>query len=578
MRTLRPWPARAVRLRRWQERALCRFDSLAKDDFLFVATPGSGKTTLSLKAAYKMLCAGQVERVVVVCPTDHLRRQWATAAARVGIDLDPLWSNADGVEAPDFFGVVVTYQQVSFAPSLFRMNCRRRTLVIFDEIHHAGDDLAWGTRLREAFEPAAVRLSLSGTPFRSDNNRIPFVTYQDGRSRADFSYSYKDALADRVCRPVYFPSFEGRIRWLSSDGDEEECSLLDPIARNKAAERLRAALSPTGNWLSGVIQDADSKLTAIRSEGHRDAAGLVIALDQEHAKRIGQLLHRTTGVLPVVAISEDTESSQKIRRFAEGRARWIVAVRMVSEGVDIPRLRVGVYATNVQAELFFRQAVGRFVRVIDGLKEQSAYFYIPADPALVRYALQIKEEREHQLAQETEKAGSAATPTGGGGAESSIFTPLGSDPKPHDTIFDGVAFTAADLAHAETVRREMGLNLPNAHVAALLRRGAAEAGGFVVHRPQPQVTTAPPSPQATKSERKLLLRQSVQRLANRLARLLIVEPRDVHREWIAFSGPRHGDATEEDLRRKERWLIERIKAARDKAPNSRVRACPTVHD
>jgi superfamily II DNA or RNA helicase len=556
MTKLRGWPAN-LPLRRWQERALLNVNFFERRDTLVVATPGSGKTMLALVIAHMMLHNRKVSRVVVVCPTDHLRRQWAGAAARAGIDLDPFWSNADGVEASDYLGVSVTYQQVSFAPDLYRMNCRQPTLVIFDEIHHAGDDLAWGSKLREAFEPAAFRLSMSGTPFRSDNNPIPFVRYEEGRSRADFSYGYADALADGVCRPVYFPSFEGRVRWLTRDGEEEDRSLLDPVSRATSAERLRAALSPDGGWLRGVLREADQKLAEVRAKGHSDAGGLVIAMDQEHAKRIGRLLGELTGAEPAVAISESPDASDRIKCFAGNRARWLVSVKMVSEGVDIPRLRLGVYATNIQSELFFRQAVGRFVRTVEGVDEQSASLYIPADPVLVRYALKIKEERDHQLTQETGTREGSADQAGGGLSGESIFTPLSSELKPHDVIFDGTTFADADLEHAEAVSRELGLKIPHAQIAALLRRGAADAGGFVLHR---AVGTAV-SEGETKAERKQLLRRSVQVLANRLARRLGVEPREVHRQWIEISGPANGQATEEDLRRKRSWLVETIKRA-----------------
>jgi superfamily II DNA or RNA helicase len=219
-----------------------------------------------------MFKSGQVERVVVVTVTDHLRIQWKDAAHKLGIHLDPRWSNADGVEAPDYHGVVVSYQQISFAPSLYRMNCKRPTLVIFDEIHHAGDDLKWGDALREAFETSDFRLALSGTPFRSDNNTIPFVTYEEGRSKADFTYSYGDALADGVCRPVYFPSYEGDIEWLSRDNKFEADSLLDSLSREKAAERHRVTLQPEGGWMLGVLNEADRQLSMIRSQGHHDVA------------------------------------------------------------------------------------------------------------------------------------------------------------------------------------------------------------------------------------------------------------------------------------------------------------------
>lgn len=538
---------------------------------MVVATPGSGKTTLALADARRRLDEGSVERVVIVCPTDHLRRQWACAAANFGIDLDSSWSNADGIEASDFHGVVVTYQQVSYAPDLYRMNCRRRTLVVFDEVHHAGDSLDWGNKLKVAFEPAVFRLALSGTPFRSDNNPIPFVTYEQGHSRADFEYSYGQALADNVCRPVYFPSYEGRIQWLSSDGKEKDYSLLDPLARARAAERLRAALCPRGDWLREVLTEADGKLSEFRAEGHANAAGLVIAIDQEHAKQIALLLHKITGTAPMIAISEDPDASEKIRRFAANGARWIVAVRMISEGVDIPRLRVGVYATNVQSELFFRQAVGRFVRVISGLDEQSASVFIPADEALVGFARRIKEERDHQLLQladdETPKDQSGNA--GGGSNASSIFAPLSSHARAHDTIFDGRNFDLRDLNHAESVKREMGVHLPTAQVAALLRRGAEAAGSIVLHSPSTDDDNEPTGgSQPSKAERKQQLRRNVQHLAGKLARRLDIEPREVHRQWIANSGRNHQKATESDLQRKRDWLVEQLSSVRGKARRS----------
>jgi len=116
------------------------------------------------------------------------------------------------------------------------LNCRRKTLVILDEVHHAGDSLDWGNKLRAAFRSGVCRLSLSGTPFRNDNQQIPFVTYKENRSCADFVYSYGQALQDSVCRPIYFPTIEGDVSWLRGNGEEMNCSLLDNLSRTKAAE------------------------------------------------------------------------------------------------------------------------------------------------------------------------------------------------------------------------------------------------------------------------------------------------------------------------------------------------------
>jgi superfamily II DNA or RNA helicase len=166
-------------LRDWQRQALDAYIAKAATDFLAVATPGAGKTTFAVRLAHELLAAGIVQRVVVVVPTEHLKVQWANSAHRCGIDLDPTTKNANGLEvATDYQGAVLTYAQVSMQPDLHRMGCgRRSTLVILDEVHHAGDEKAWGDAVRHAFGDTTRRLSLSGTPFRSDQAAIPGVRY-----------------------------------------------------------------------------------------------------------------------------------------------------------------------------------------------------------------------------------------------------------------------------------------------------------------------------------------------------------------------------------------------------------------
>ena len=54
------------------------------------------------------------------------------------------------------------------------------TLVILDEIHHAGDSKSWGDAVPTSFGYAPRRLALPGTPFPSDESPIPLVTYEPG--------------------------------------------------------------------------------------------------------------------------------------------------------------------------------------------------------------------------------------------------------------------------------------------------------------------------------------------------------------------------------------------------------------
>ena len=387
--------SRSVLLRPWQKAALERLDASADADFLAVATPGAGKTTFALTAARRWLADHPGRRLVVVTPTAHLKTQWAGAALRLDLDLEVGWAPTEAL-APDMHGLVTTYQQVATAARPLR-GIARDAFVIFDEVHHAAEDRAWGDSLRMAFEAAARRLSLSGTPFRSDTNAIPFVRYRLDEAEADFEYGHGDALADgRVVRPIYFPRIDGQMEWTAPDGALHEATFDDPLDRVLSGQRLRTALSVDGEWLPAVLRRAHQQLLEIR-RSQPDAGGLVIAIDREHARGIAGILRDRLGVPAEVVTSDDPLASSKIARFGASTSPWIVAVRMVSEGVDIPRLRVGVLATTTSTELFFRQAVGRLVRWTPGGRRQPAFFFIPDDARTRALAFGIAEQRRHSL-------------------------------------------------------------------------------------------------------------------------------------------------------------------------------------
>jgi superfamily II DNA or RNA helicase len=394
--------ARSIRLRPWQQAALERLNAAGAGDFLAVATPGAGKTTFALTAARQALAGGWLRKVIVVTPTAHLKTQWSQAAARFDLELDPAWSPRVGL-APDVHGLVTTYQQVATAGKKLAA-LAPHAFVIFDEVHHAADERAWGDALVEAFLDAPRRLSLSGTPFRSDTRAIPFVRYRLEEAEADFEYGYGAALADgRVVRPVYFPRVDGHMEWTAPDGSINAATFGDDLDRDRASQRLRTALSVDGEWLPTVLSQADARLRELR-EHQPDAGGLVIATDQDHARGIARILRNRTGSAAVVVTSDDKTSSKRIAEFAAGDAPWIVAVRMVSEGVDIPRLRVGVFATTTTTELFFRQAVGRLVRWTAALgADQAAFLFIPDDPRLRTRAHQIADARRHSLRKAEER-------------------------------------------------------------------------------------------------------------------------------------------------------------------------------
>ncbi len=390
----------AAKLRAWQEEALEAYLGRGQRDFLAVATPGAGKTTYALRIATELLDRGVIRAVTVVAPTEHLKHQWADAAGRVGIQLNPAFSNSSGLQSHEYDGVALTYAAVASKPQLHRRRTEETpTLVILDEIHHGGDARSWGDGIREAFEGATRRLSLTGTPFRSDTTPIPFVRYEMGedgilRSASDYGYGYAAALRDGVVRPVLFLAYGGAMRWRTKAGDEVAARLGEPLTKDQTAQAWRTALDPKGEWVPSVLAAADKRLSEVRRHVP-DAGGLVIASNQTSARAYARLLRTITGQEPTVVLSDDAGASAGIEAFAADTSRWMVAVRMVSEGVDVPRLCVGVYATSTSTPLFFAQAVGRFVRA--RRRGETASVFLPSVPVILSHAATMEEERDHAL-------------------------------------------------------------------------------------------------------------------------------------------------------------------------------------
>ncbi|MGF1431156.1 DEAD/DEAH box helicase [Kitasatospora sp. LaBMicrA B282] len=466
-----PWGT-AGKLRAWQQGALDRYIEKQPRDFMAVATPGAGKTTFALTLASYLLHNHLVQQVTVVAPTEHLKKQWAEAAARIGIKLDPAYSS--GPLSKEYHGIVVTYAGVGVNPMLHRNRTEsRKTLVIMDEIHHAGDSKSWGEACFEAFEPATRRLALTGTPFRSDTNPIPFVQYEpdtDGlrKSVADYTYGYGHALADHVVRPVIFLSYSGNMRWRTKSGDELEARLGEPMTKDLIAQAWRTALAPQGEWIPNVLRAADRRLTEVR-KAIPDAGALVIAADQNAARAYAKLIREITGHKATLVLSDEAEASQRISDFSASDERWMVAVRMVSEGVDVPRLAVGVYATSISTPLFFAQAVGRFVRARK--RGETASVFLPSVPMLLGFANEMELQRDHvldrpkkegdglfdeedRLLAEAERANDG--PDGGG--EEFSYEALGSD-----AVFDRVLYNAMEFgmqAHPGSEEEEDYLGIP----------------------------------------------------------------------------------------------------------------------
>lgn len=508
--------------------------------FLMVVIPGGGKTWAALHVAREWLGMGADRQLIIVVPSLNLRDQWQDEAVKFGLELQTKEFGTRFKQG--FSGAVVTYQSVVSQQPLLRKLCSNApTLAIFDEIHHCGDEAAFGTSVVEAFGLAKERLLLSGTPWRTEGQPIPFVRYDgNGFPLPDFRYDYPEALNDDIVRHLAFPAHIAHIHYEESGRTEE---FNQEISDDEASQRLRKVLSPRGHFVREQIRLAHRKLMELRRT-FADAGGLAACIDQNHALQIAAVIKEETGCTPSVIISDEDNTNDSVDAFRKSGKEWLVSVRKISEGVDIKRLQVLCYFTNWVTEVFFRQLIGRVSRRRrnpdpDGPDDIEAYVYLPADPRLIRFAENIQEaqlralqeqrEREDRLLEEREPQDVLL-------------------PEPFTTQHGGVdvvlignrRYSPADAQAIEKTAEATGLSMD------------AAAKCLEIFRAQGVLSAAQPaqSPTETPLEKRLdELRYACSQAAKRFALTF-------HRDFDEVNGafPKHAIATEDQLRQKLRTL------------------------
>ena len=351
----------------------------------------------------------------------------------------------------------MTYQQVASAPDLFAHHLARPTFVVLDEVHHAGESATWGTALRAAFDGAQHRLALSGTPFRSDARAIPFVRYDDERRCApDFVYGYGEAVSDDVCRPLAFRLLDATLRW-RVDAQETIAAFADELDPTDDARRLRTAIDPSTPLLPQMLRDADALLTKARAVDPRRGRPRALRRPRPRPRDRGAPAHdrrreagrrgqrRAAGARP----------DRPLRPRRRDAPRWLVAVNMVSEGVDVPRLILAAYATVKRTDLFFRQAVGRVVRRrASDPADLVATVFLPADPTLKGCAERVEVELRQQVSDEVGADFDVEPPPGL--AHRPDFQPLDAQVEPGGMIVAGVHYARDEVDAARRLLRELG--------------------------------------------------------------------------------------------------------------------------
>ena len=537
---------------RWQEKAI-ELCLATQEDFLVTACPGAGKTRMALRVARHMLDVGTIDRVIVVAPTLAVKDQWSQEAARFDIDLTAKYKNGDGALPADADGAVTVYPQVASSPKDWRiLACRgHRTLVILDEIHHCADEdhTSWGPAMLEAFGNAARRLLLSGTPFRTDGTRIPFVRYDDlGMSISGHGLSYGEAVTLGVVRPIRFEVMNGECEWLK--GSQRTSASAASVSDQDLPALMKSLYDPAGRWITSVLRTADDELSRLREE-MPEAGGLIVAPSRGHAKAYAKLMTSVCGERVPFVISDGDESPTPIiETFRNSRGRWIVAVDMISEGVDIPRTALVVYASHKRTEMWFRQIVGRCVR--RNGDDITATMFVPALPTLVQLAERIEEEAKAALIEAELKARERVN-SEQRQFEFDIVIPLDSSEAVLDRVITGgEVISDQELDFARQIKETVGASLSSVHLADL-------AKGFRLASIKPPVASThgvlPPTRESG-DELRTRLRQRVNFAVNRKARETEVHQKHIHLDLNSRFGDTVPTASVETLEKRLEVLAE----------------------
>ena len=507
-----------MRFREWQSKAYEAYSNYHDTGygFLVSAFPGAGKTLFACGTFAKQHALGVFEKMIIIVSSDNLRQQWAESAFKIGINLLPVTEQAQNPFG--FDGMVLTYHQLdNYYAKITHYSTLNKVMAVFDEIHHAGEEATWGASLQKAFKNTYRQLLLSGSPFRSDEQRIPFVRYdENNEATPNYSYRYRDAIEDGVCRPAVFISKKGAFAWMTNKFSIDYGTLGVYNPNSKMDRILGIAIQDNG-FIDEMLREGLNKLSRCRKE-EPNAGCLITAKDKAHASLINKRLEAITGARAKIVTSDDVRANEKIEHFRGSRERFIIAVKMISEGVDIPRLRVCVNLSNIKTRMFFIQLLGRIIRG-QGL----SYFIMPADPRLMDYAKEIEDDHLHKAAKKEE--------------QEDLFTPKAVEEK--DTtggeqylVFDSKFIGEEIIFHGERVPSEGDGTIGQIEIPIYRYLGD--------------------------------LRDEINKAVITLAKLTAATPKIVHSRWIALGRPETANSTARDLRDKMNWVAGQLAAAKSR--------------
>jgi superfamily II DNA or RNA helicase len=432
----------SVTLREWQldasQKCLGQFAS-GKRVWVQETVTGGGKTVFGRETALDMYESGMIDLIIILVPSLGIQTGWLNAF-RGSLNATAGVGGNYQDDTQVWVGTYAGYKSLCNALSL-RMT--RGFLLIADEYHHAEREAFWGQGVNTLGKAAAHILMLSGTPWRTkgtiallENERnVEVKPYYDDKDMvaSDHSYRYSEDLNSKTrgTVPVHF-AFEaaeardrntGQVHELPVDPDDwkkfADQSCKEPLGKYVSIGTQERPTNPRLEGLDmhrNLIAKGLQHLELSRSEiqmasGSKNVSIMHIACasinDATSVKHYIDSYY--PGVKAEKIVSDDSGSTKRIeeiqracRQNSMDRPDVIISVGMISEGVDIPAIKVTVYFNKIMTLLYMVQLIGRGQRRIwlddkngyadeDHLIDQTpSYFLAPAHPYIMWMASEIE--------------------------------------------------------------------------------------------------------------------------------------------------------------------------------------------
>jgi superfamily II DNA or RNA helicase len=391
-----------IELREWQKKAnesfFNKINSLdGNNKFLLTACPGAGKSLWAGNIVKNMMSNTEffkdsIDFTIIVVPSIAIKMDFANALNKnLGLKFLTKRLNNNrslmGDRPKNYHGMILTYSALlednylEFI-KIWRKEHNRKIFLIYDEIHHLGINNIWGEKGYELYNNTNYCLMMTGTPFRGDKRAIQLLDYDDERlAISDYTYNVANGVSDNVTRLLNFVQLTGNFTQETGTGSSLqriEKSIESVTNKKELVGVKRFVFSENSECMIKMINATNEKLDALDSGEKRSykSAGLFVCDDIIQSKNLASKIKDLTGHEAVTVSHLEENAHADIQKFKDSDARYIIAVQMISEGVDIPRIRTVSWATTTESYLKFCQVVGRAVRVISkNPLEQGYVFY-----------------------------------------------------------------------------------------------------------------------------------------------------------------------------------------------------------